>query len=159
LRWVEQSSSLASGGSNPPGAKLWRSTTTLPGARNASQIDSVACATDTAHAHRTTAASHAAGTSPLALRRAPRRFLGAGFESHEGQDRSSQLGVHSGGVLGDYDRLLAQRDLRELRGQLPLKTVDSLEDPKYAPVRRLQTGPTVPTLPCHRRSFPPYAGS
>lgn len=39
-------------GLNPPGAKLWRSTTALPGSRTASRIDSVASAAETAHVHR-----------------------------------------------------------------------------------------------------------
>lgn len=41
-----------------PGGVAVASTTTLPGARNASQTGSVACATDTAPANKTTAVNH-----------------------------------------------------------------------------------------------------
>src|SRR5262245_12875711 len=62
LRCVEQSSSLASGGSKLPGAKLWRTTTTTPGARMASQTESCACAIDAARERKTTATSQHGAT-------------------------------------------------------------------------------------------------
>jgi hypothetical protein len=58
LRCVEQSSSLASGGSKVPGAKLWRTTTTAPGVRIASHGDSVAGAGETNPPHTMAASAY-----------------------------------------------------------------------------------------------------
>ncbi len=72
----------------------------------------------------------------------PCRLPGAGFEPHERSDRPAQLGIHPRGVLGDGGRLLAWRDLRDLRGQLLLQAVDLLEDSQHAPMPRLWAMPT-----------------